>query len=798
MAEHIAPTHPSPIESKLELEIPHLIPGPNGEQSCCLERLESMLQSQMGIRRAHIKREDSRPVLCLHYTPGLLSTQEAQRAAERAGGQIARRYRHQVLSIEGMDCSDCAVVLEHGLSRTPGVVNARVSFAGQNLHVEYDALQTGSTAVRRRIRQLGFLVPAEGISKWYLENRDLLMSLLCGLALLVAWLGENFFDFPLALTQGLYLSAYLAGGWNVTQHAWQALRQRHFDTDLLMLAAALGAAALGEFAEGALLLFLFSLGHALEARLLERTRSSIRALAGLAPRFALVRRGDSEVSLPVEGVSIADVVVVLPGVRLPVDGCIVSGSSFVDQSPVTGESMPVERRAGDFVYAGTVNGEGALEVQTTRLAKDSTLQRVIRMVEAAQAQQSPAQLGVERFMRWFVPGILVADLLMILIPPLFGVPFEVAFLQAMTLLVAASPCALALGTPAAVLAGISRAARCGVLIKGGVYLELLGRLKAVAFDKTGTLTIGKPEVTDTISFSPDEDATGPDRLLCLAAAVERRSAHPLAHAVVQAAEERGIALPEAVDVQASNGLGVRAEVDGKTVWVGSPRWLEQNGMPVPEQASELIASLEAQGKTAVAVCQDSALLGLIAIADRVRPEAPTAIADLIKAGIHKIVMLTGDRPLAAAHIAAQAGIVDFRAGLMPEDKLAAITELVREAEVVAMVGDGVNDAPALAQASVGIAMGGAGTDVALETADVVLMSGDLSRLAYSVRLGRAARGIIFQNLAIALGTILLLVSAVLFAGLGMGATVLLHEGSTVLVVLNALRLLLFRGESSLN
>ena len=352
-----------------------------------------------------------------------------------------------------------------------------------------------------------------------------------------------------------YFMAYLAGGWHVVRHAWQALRQRHFDTDLLMLVAALGAAVLGEFAEGALLLFLFSLGHALEERLLERTRGAIRALSGLAPRYALVQRGDGEVSLPVERVSIGDIVFVLPGVRFPVDGDVVSGTSFVDQSPVTGESIPVERRAGDHIYAGTVNGEGALEVKATRLAKDSTLQRVIRMVEAAQAQHSPAQLTVERFMRWFVPGILIGVLLVILVPPLFGVPFQDSFLQAMTLLVAASPCALALGTPAAVLAGINQAARSGVLIKGGAYLEILGRVKAVAFDKTGTLTIGKPAVTDAISFSPGGDMINPENLLRLAAAVERRSAHPLAHAIVRAAEEHGIAIPEAAECSGKQWAG---------------------------------------------------------------------------------------------------------------------------------------------------------------------------------------------------------------------------------------------------
>lgn len=792
MVNSITPALSTSQVSKLELAIPSLIPGPNGIQSCCLERLQAVLQNQRGVQRAHVKQELDPAVLCLHYMPSLVTTQEVQQLAVTTGGQIVKRYRHHVLKIEGMDCSDCAIVLEHGLNRTPGVVNATVNFAGQNLRVEYDANRISLTAIRRRVNQLGFLVPAEGATRWFLENRDLLLSLLCGLALLLGWLGESLFAFPTALTGALYLAAYLAGGWHVARHAWGALRERHFDTDLLMLAAALGAALLGEFAEGALLLFLFSLGHAMEERLLERTRSNIRSLAELTPRFALVRRGEAEISLPVENVSIGDIVVIAPGVRLPVDGEVIAGNSDIDQSTVTGESMSVERHPGDPVFAGSVNGDGALEVRVTRLAKDSTLQRVIHMVEAAQSQQSPAQLAVDRFMRWFVPAILIIDLLLIIVPPLFGVPIQTAFLQAMTLLVAASPCALALGTPAAILAGISRAAQSGVLVKGGVHLETLGQLRAIAFDKTGTLTAGKPEVTEILSFPLDGDRSSQSRLLSLAAAVERRSAHPIAHAIVRAAEDRGLILPEAVDVQASNGLGVRAVVDGKAVWVGSLQWLKQNAPPLSDETSALIFTLESQGKSVVAVSQEGDVSGLIAIADRIRPEAPAAIQDLIEAGIRKVIMLTGDRFQVAAQIAAQTGVTDFRAGLMPEDKLAAIDELVKQEAVVAMVGDGVNDAPALAQASVGIAMGGAATDVALESADVVLMSADLSRLAYSVRLGRAVRSIIFQNLAIALGTIFLLVSAVLFSGLGIGGAVILHEGSTVLVVLNALRLLSFR------
>ncbi|MCK4724439.1 MAG: HAD-IC family P-type ATPase, partial [Anaerolineales bacterium] len=348
----------------------------------------------------------------------------------------------------------------------------------------------------------------------------LIFSLSAGLALLIGWSGEQFFSFPSELSLVFYLVAYLLAGWDTAIHAWHALKARTFDTDLLMITAALGAAFLGEYTEGALLLFLFSLSHALEHRILDRARGAIRGLADLAPKTALTLRGEAQLEIPVDEIVLGDIVIVRPGTRIPVDGSIISGSSSVDQAPVTGESVPVDKAVADIVFAGTLNGEGALEVKVTRLAKDSTLARISQMVEQAQAGKSPTQLLTDRFMRWFVPAVLVADLLLILVPPLFGVPFSESFARAMVLLVAASPCALALGTPAAIMAGVAQAARNGVLVKGGIYLENLGRLKAIAFDKTGTITQGELQLTDIIST----DSINERELLALAAAIELRSA----------------------------------------------------------------------------------------------------------------------------------------------------------------------------------------------------------------------------------------------------------------------------------
>ncbi|MFZ1266035.1 MAG: heavy metal translocating P-type ATPase, partial [Anaerolineae bacterium] len=566
-----------------------------------------------------------------------------------------------------------------------------------------------------------------------------------------------------------------------------ALRERRFDTDLLMVIAALGAAALGDFAEGGLLLFLFSLGHVLEERALDRARAAVRALADLAPKTALVRRDGKEQELPVESLRLDDVVIVRPGVRIPMDGIILDGNSGVDQSSVTGESLPIDKAPGDNVFASTVNGEGALEVKVTRLAKDSTLARVMKMVEEAQAQKSPTQQIVEKFERVFVPAVLVLTALIIIVPPLFSFPFHDSFLRAMTLLVAASPCALALGTPATILAGVAQAARNGVLVKGGVHLENLGRLKVIAFDKTGTVTHGQPEVTDIVVV-PASGWKEAD-LLSLAAGAESRSAHPLAQAVVRSAQTRGLPVSVMDEVESLTGRGLRAVSNGKTVWIGNQKLMGEAGVPLSPDALDHSQSFQQAGKTLMWVAVNNMLVGLIALADTLRREAAPTMQALKQLGVAHTIMLTGDNARSASAIAAEVGLTEFRADLMPEDKLTIIRDLVKEYGQVAMIGDGVNDAPALANATVGIAMGGAGTDVALETADVALMGDDLSKLPFAVGLGRATRAIIMQNLFISLGVIALLIITSLTGIVSIGIAIIFHEGSTLVVVANALRLL---------
>lgn len=625
---------------------------------------------------------------------------------------------------------------------------------------------------------------------WVQERWTLLTVGAAGVFLAAGFFGERFLGMPPSVALAFYVLAYVAGGYDVACEALPALLRGKFDTDLLMLAAAAGAAALGEWPEGAFLLFLFALGHAGEHYALDRARNAVGALGKLMPRTAHLKRGERVEEVPVEQLAVDDVVVVRPGDRVPVDGVIIAGESTIDQSAVTGESVPVSRKIADEVFAGTINQENGLDVRVTKLASDNTLARIMKLVAEAQEQQSPTQKLTEKFTRWFVPTVLVLTLLMVVLPPLvFGWAWSASFYRGMVLLVAASPCALAIGTPAAVLAGIAQAARRGVLIKGGVHLENLGRLRVIAFDKTGTITTGKFAVTRIVALNGASE----DSVLRTAAAVEEQSSHPLAAAIVQAARDRKIEFPAATEIENLAGKGVRAQVEGAEALLGALRAFA--GDPAAAKDGELaatISQLEAEGQTTVIVRHGGKFIGVIALADEPRASSAGIMQRLKALGVNQLVMLTGDNEAVAKRVATTVGLTDVRAALLPENKLAAIRELERQHGAIAMVGDGVNDAPALAAATVGVAMGGAGTAVALETADVALMGDDLGKLAFAVGLSRASRRIIQQNLAIALGVIALLLIGTLSGKVVLSAAVVLHEGSTVLVAMNALRLLAWR------
>lgn len=616
----------------------------------------------------------------------------------------------------------------------------------------------------------------------------LILVALCGLFLAIGFFGQTFFDMSPTVALVFYVLSYIAGGYDITLEALPQLFKGQFSTDILMLAAAIGAAILGQWAEGAFLLFLFSLGHAGEHFALDRARNAVSALGELMPQTARVKRGDQITELGVAQVKVDDVVVVRPGDRVPMDGVVASGESAIDQSPITGESVPVKKGQGDEVFAGTINQDAALDVRVTRLSADNTLSRVMKLVEEAQSQQSPTQQFIDRFTQRFVPAVFILVALVIIIPTMLGLmSLQDSFYRGLLLLVAASPCALALGTPAAILAGIAQAARNGVLIKGGVHLENMGRLEAIAFDKTGTLTEGKFGVTDVIAFS---GATRQD-VLRISGAVEQQSNHPLAQAIVRAAKAEKLDLASAGALENVPGKGVNGSVNGQQVLIGSLKLFGENG-GAPQEVADAVAQLDGDSKTTMTVSQGGRFIGVIGLADTLRKDVDKTMARLRDLGVQHLVMMTGDKKAVAERIAKQSGLTEVEAELLPEDKLTRIKALMQKFGSIGMVGDGINDAPALATATVGIAMGGAGTAVALETADVALMADDVSKLPFAVGLSRFASNIIKQNLVIAMGVIVLLIVATFVGLVQLPLAVFFHEGSTIVVVLNALRLLAYR------
>ncbi|MGB0386000.1 MAG: heavy metal translocating P-type ATPase, partial [Ardenticatenaceae bacterium] len=646
----------------------------------------------------------------------------------------------------------------------------------------------------------------------------LVLTIICTVALAIGFFG-GFFGLPENVQIGFYVVAYLSGGFFGTIESLKALREFKLNVDFLMILAALGAATIGEWAEGATLLFLFSLSNTLQAYALDRSRNAIRALMDLRPPEATVRRPDgTDVVVPLDELKVGDIILVKPGERLPVDGRVRSGSSSIDQAAITGESIPVDKAAGDDVFAGTVNGKGALEIRMSKSVEDTTLAKIIQMVEQAHTQKAPTQRFLDDFEPKYATGVVGMVILAILIPYfLLGQPFDSVFYRAMTLLVVASPCALVISTPASILSAIANAARNGILVKGGAYLEQIASLDAIALDKTGTLTTGRPHVTDVVvaedvlgeawfdqTFFEQLQPSGPsspdrctaDDILQLTASVERLSEHPLGEAIVRAAQEKGLSFFNVDNLQSVTGQGVIASVEGHEVRIGNKRLFSspasnsgsQRAQIWPEPLRTQARELEAQGKTVVGISRDNRPLGFIALADTVRPDAKATIEKLREQGVKRIIMLTGDATRVAAAVAKELEIDEFYGDLLPHQKVEKVRQLSKQTSV-AMVGDGVNDAPALATANVGVAMGGAGSDVALETADVVLMGDDLSKLPYAIELSRRARRIVWQNIAFSLGVIVMLILGVFFINLPLPLGVVGHEGSTLLVVANGLRLL---------
>lgn len=680
---------------------------------------------------------------------------------------------------------DCAAKFEKDVAAIPGVTRAELNFGSSKLTVEgkFDPEAVIREGTRHDIIAWLEGERVEEKQTFWQRHKRLLITGLSGFTLLAGWITE-FTGAPDHFAISFFLAAMVIGGVATARKAFFSLQRFSFDMNVLMTVAVIGAAAIGEWSEGAVVAFLYSVSNTLESYTMEKARQSIRELMNITPREALVRRNGKEILLPVDEIRVGDIMIVRPGEKIAMDGKVIKGNSAVNQAAITGESIPVEKGVGDEVFAGTLNQEGAIEVEVTKLVNDTTIAKIIHMVEEAQTQRAPSQAFVDRFAAVYTPIVLALAAGIVLVPPLaFGQSWGPWIYRGLALLVVSCPCALVVSTPVALVAAIGNAARNGVLIKGGIHLEEAGALAVVAFDKTGTLTVGKPVVTDVIPTG-EQDM---NRLLALAAGIEQLSEHPLARAVVAKAGEMKLELSPVENFQAIAGKGARAEVAGRMYYMGSSRLFEEIGAPV-SRIKPILGRFQEQGKTAMIVGTETEILGVIAVADQLREMSENTVRELKRTGV-RTVLLTGDNAATAKAIAEQVGIDEFEAELLPENKVDAVKKLVKKYGKVAMVGDGINDAPALAVATVGIAMGGAGTDVALETADIALMADDLSRLPFCIRLSKAALRVIRQNVAFALIVKLSAVLLVFPGWLTLWLAILADMGASVLVTLNGIRLL---------
>jgi len=754
----------------------------------CLEILTARLQSSPGI--VAIEADFDAGAVTVRYQQALVDPEQLNLLADEVAAVFAQRVTRCERRVSAGSCDECALRLgsvpeahreDYQITADPG----RVGLTRRT--VPHDTVEFVRPFARTK--PWGARMTPEEQER---RAKSRVMALLTGVCLALLAIGivlEHTVPDVRWHETAFVLSA-LSGGWYTLRSTLASLRAGRFDVNLLMLLAALGAGIIGYVMEAAVLMFLFSLSNTLEVYTMGRTRQALHALLKLRPARALVRRHGREIEIEAEDVRVGETVIVKPGMTMPVDGMVTTGESLVDQSTLTGESVPVPKREGDRVFAGTLNQQGSLEVRAARTAGDTTLARIVSLVQEAQEQKSHTEEAAEWAGRYYTVAVIVGAALMIVVPVALHRPFVPSFYRAMTLLVVASPCALVIATPATILSAIANAARNGILFKGGRFIETLGRVRAIAFDKTGTLTRGRFEVTEVRGLG----GVDADRVLAWAAAAEKRSQHPLAQAVVHEADRRGIAYRPASRLHTEIGKGVVATLDDGVVQIGTPALFGSLGIAVPSDGLAAVDALNRDAQTAMLVHRSGAW-GIIAAADQPRAAAPAVVSELRRLGIARQVLLSGDSVHTVEAIARRVAVDEAHGGLLPEDKVNLVGTLEQRHDAVAMVGDGVNDAPALARATVGIAMGGAGSDAALESADVVLMSDDLTALPYAVRLARRARAVVLQNVVIAVGVMLMLVTWVFlgrhspFGQLRLPVAVSGHEGSTVVVILNGLRLL---------
>ncbi|MCR6847746.1 cation-translocating P-type ATPase [Bacillus sp. IBL03825] len=699
------------------------------------------------------------------------------RATQKIVGDSVQTY-----VVDGMDCGACALTIEKHLQNVSGVEEVRVNFATGKMHIRHDR---DVDDIIKEVSNAGFGASLAGARRGSApvqkaKNTTLILS---GLFLALGFGGSFTNISPLLITL-LYAASIGIGGYKPAKSAFYAIRSKSLDMNVLMISAAIGAVLIGQWLEGATVVWLFALGATLQNKSIERTRESIRGLIDLAPSEAWIKVGTELIKKSVDDIAVHTTIVVKPGEKIPLDGTVTGGTSTVNQAPITGESIPIDKQIGDSVYAGTINEEGSLEITVTKLVEDTTLSRIIHLVEEAQEKKAPTEAFVDRFAKIYTPIVFVLAIGVMIIPPLLGMGEWMEWIyKGLELLVVACPCALVISTPVAIVSAIGNAARNGVLIKGGTALEIAGALNAIAFDKTGTLTEGKPKVMHVRSLDCTED-----ELLSIAATIEEYSNHPIAKAITTYVKEHQTSLQSGTDFRAIVGKGAQVTIDGKTYYAGNKALYEDFGVSL-QMWNEPIEEMQRIGQTVILVGTNKVILGMISVADSIRSTTYETIQELKRAGIQETVMLTGDNEGTAEHIAQKAKVDRYFANLLPEDKVHAVKQLQSEGKTVAMIGDGINDAPALATANLGIAMGGAGTDTAMETADIVLMADNLEKLPFTMKLSRKALYIIKQNIWFSL-IIKFIALAFIFPGwLTLWMAVLSDTGAALIVILNSMRLL---------
>lgn len=695
----------------------------------------------------------------------------------------------KVYNVEGMDCGSCAKSIENHLNTLPSVKSVNVNFSTGKMKVEHE---NSVDEIISEVSKIGF--KASLLSKNSKLNEApkhkggngliILSGILIGLGFIGSYVGNS----PLIINL-LYAAAMIISGFKPVKSAFFAIKSRSLDMNVLMSVAAIGASIIGEWLEGATVVWLFALGNALQNRSIEQTRNSIRNLMDLASAEAWVKIGSQLVKKPVEDVSVGDTVVVKSGDKIPLDGEIVQGETSVDQAPITGESIPVDKEVGDTVYAGTINESGSIEVKVTKLVEDTTISKIIHLVEEAQEQKAPTQAFVDKFASIYTPIVFVLALVIMVLPPLFNFgTWSEWFYKGLELLVVACPCALVISTPVAIVSAIGNAAKNGVLIKGGTFLETAGSINAIAFDKTGTLTEGKPKVSAIHALNNSED-----ELLSIALTLEEYSSHPIAKTIVEYSKDKGIQAKNGELFKNIVGKGVQATIDGAIYYAGNLKLFEEKNISL-NNAENKVRKIQSQGKTVVIIGTKQKVIGIISVSDTIRTTTVKALNGLKQVGISQVVMLTGDNEGTAKIISNEANVNRYFAELLPEDKVNLIKQLQKEGHKVAMVGDGINDAPALATADLGIAMGGAGTDTAMETADIVLMADNLEKLPHTIKLSRKALAIIKQNIWFSL-IVKFIALALIFPGyLTLWIAVLSDTGAALIVILNSLRILRTKGK----